>query len=92
MKLLAKPSLFIEVINIETTSVPAATLAATGAAHKHRRQACDIGALCWPQVQDLRVIDILPQMVALSESYFQVTNILVNISLLAAGLYYIILY
>ena len=24
------------------------------------------------EVQDLRVIDILPQMVALSESYFQV--------------------
>eukprot|EP00798_Chlamydomonas_sp_ICE-L_P031404 gene31404-6570_t len=26
----------------------------------------------WYEVQDLRVIDILPQMVALSESYFQV--------------------
>ena len=26
----------------------------------------------WYEVQDLRVVDILPQMVALSESFFQV--------------------
>ena len=29
----------------------------------------------WYEVQDLNVIDILPQMVALSESYFQVYSL-----------------